>query len=882
MSNSPFDFSQLSTKEEPLSRRRKGSRWMPIALGGAGLVVCAGAVWLLRSLAGDSGPQPQASKVAKTEPSSTQSAAATAPPPALDAIEDLTVDDDRPVIGQVHIKSDETPGEIRFSLVPPSPRGARIDPSSGEFHWKPAGVKPGDYQVTVQARRTGAKEAAKASFTIHVVSTDPPLERLLSELSDQKQAELLPEGFPSPYEEWLPAPLRVIRVGDEQVHAFVFDTVDAADAAAKQIAPDLSTVGERKTAFKTAASCFRRGRLIAFYAGNISAMRETLTERLGTPLAERQAPEREHLAASDTMPVSTEPSASATTEPVTPPTTTPSKDEVDALVELYQGKKLFVKKEYPTLRKLFAERFERDHAAPIAAAVTGNEKRPDWLDGPAEFKEELFTAIDPAHDNVEAALKLVTQLQDTFPDKFTSYGELAIALAVTWDKPESIYDYTWHARRCQSKLPPGMLDAINNFKYLLDAESAMQGRVQFMPWEFLVLVVNHKTPTVEREWAVHNYLLRRMMYGKCYSDVPYDDIMLESNDKTCRLANKDYTLANLRQYGGVCAMQADFAARVGQSLGVPAAYVGGESNSGGLHAWVIWVELKSVNKNGISFSIESHGRYRDDQYFVGHLTDPRTGEPSTDRELEVRLHAVGVNPQNQRHARLAMQAFPILRDKLGMDVGEQIRYLANATGLCAWNEDAWYALADLSQSGKAGKAQSKALAGAVDRLFTTFAGFPDFTWKVFDSLIAFQQDDKQRIKLYERLVALYELALRPDLACEARLKLSDYQAEAGNQGDAIEGLAFTIKKFPGEGRYVPRMLDKLEALAKDLKGADAKLVQFYQEFLPLVPQKRGDVPTEYCLKIYQRAIDRFKEAGQAALAQTWTAQLTLLKAQKTY
>jgi glycosyltransferase involved in cell wall biosynthesis len=44
--------------------------------------------------------------------------------------------------------------------------------------------------------------------------------------------------------------------------------------------------------------------------------------------------------------------------------------------------------------------------------------------------------------------------------------------------------------------------------------------------------------------------------------------------------------ARIREHGGVCAMQADFAARVAKSLGVPAEYVGGEANSGGLHAWL--------------------------------------------------------------------------------------------------------------------------------------------------------------------------------------------------------------------------------------------------------------------------------------------------------
>jgi len=61
----------------------------------------------------------------------------------------------------------------------------------------------------------------------------------------------------------------------------------------------------------------------------------------------------------------------------------------------------------------------------------------------------------------------------------------------------------------------------------------------------------------------------------------------------------------------------------------------------------------------------------------------------------------------------------------------------------------------------------------LDKLFITFARVPDFTWKVFDDLAAYQPDAKQRNAMFVRLCGLYEAAERPDLACEARLKLAD-------------------------------------------------------------------------------------------------------------
>ena len=551
----------------------------------------------------------------------------------------------------------------------------------------------------------------------------------------------------------------------------------------------------------------------------------------------------------------------------------------DVLLNLYKDKKLFLKKEYPTLRKVFADRFAQQHADALRQAFGSEyEAMTAWLDERPDIKEELYLAIDPQHDNVAAALSLFKELKEQFPSKIEAYAQLAIATAVTWDDERAVYDYKGHQARTKSKMPEGMLAAVENFKYLLDRESIMQGRAQFVPWEFLKHMVNHRTPLAERGWALENYLPKRQMFGKCYKDVPYDMQMLETDNAVCKLADKDYTLANLRSYGGVCAMQADFAARVGKSLGVPAEYVGGEGKFGGRHAWVMWVELKQVTKTSVVFSLESDGRYNIDKFYVGTLTDPQTGQRITDRQLELRLQTLGLNPQSARQAGLIMEAWPMLEEQADLDVGEQLALLREVIRLSPGNEEAWTALAKLSAGDQIEKKHHKAMMTALDALFTTFARFPDFTWTVFEDLVAFQTDAKLRNKLYERLVALYEAADRPDLACEARLKLTSLLVADKQSTPAIEGLAYTIKKFPDEGRYVPQMLDQLEAISKGTPGADVKLLQFYREFLPRIPQMRGSSPSEYCMAMFQRGIDRYKAAGQDQVAQALSAELAKIKA----
>lgn len=549
------------------------------------------------------------------------------------------------------------------------------------------------------------------------------------------------------------------------------------------------------------------------------------------------------------------------------------------LAELHRTHQLFSVKEYPTLRRIFADRFARLNEVQIRAAW--GEDLPvmqQWLANHPAIREQLFLAIDPQTDDVVRALQIFRTLKETFPNQIVPYANLAIAIAVTWDQPQHIYHYSGHQRRAKAIMPDGLTDEIDNFRYFLETEPVMQGRGQWLPWEFLVYVVNHRTPRDERNWALQHYLAGRVMFGKCYQDVPYDNLMLESQSQQARMNGHPYTLANLRTYGGVCALQADFASRVGQSLGVPSAYVGGESAYGDLHAWVMWVEIKAVTPKSIVFRLESHGRYRGDRYYVGTLRDPKSGRQITDRQLELRLHTVGSDPVAKRHADLVMTAYPLLQDQLALTTSARFDYLRRTVELCLGHDQAWQALADMATLDEVKQKHRKQMTRILDQLFRTFANFPDFTWTIFDDLIQFEDRLKERIKLYERLTILYQAAQRPDLACEARLRLSDLLVEDGRELEAVDGLAATIYAFVDEGRYVPRMLDRIESICRDRDDATPHLLRFYHSFLPRIPQMRGDRPSRYCMEMFERGIALFRQHGETTLARTYENQLAQIRA----
>lgn len=545
-----------------------------------------------------------------------------------------------------------------------------------------------------------------------------------------------------------------------------------------------------------------------------------------------------------------------------------SREDFDkAIVELYETKKLTSPDSYETIRDLNARVFEYEHQNEIETAFGDQaEKTNAWFDEHPEIKAELYTAIDPSFDDVTKALEIFQTLLETYPEQIVPYSELAIATAVVWDKKKGVYDYKSHQKRAKASMPSDHVDGIDGFKFLVDAEPFMEGRIKYVPWEFSKHVVNQYTPLAERNWAAENYLKSRVGFGKCYKDVPYDHVMLETKSQKAHLNNHVYTLANLKQYGGVCAHQADYASRVGKSIGVPAEYVWGPGTQGGAHAWVMWVELKSVTKTGIKFSLESYGRYNSDKYYVGKLREPQTGQVITDRELELRLHTVGLDAKAKRQSSLIMKSFPQIVADANLDIRAQEKLIAAVTKLCPGNEAAWQAMTDMSTSFVAEHKRNRSkMLKKIDNMFRTFENFPDFTWKLFDRLIEFESEPKKRNKLYGQLLAHYISYDRPDLACEARLRLTDHLVADDSQPEAVEGLAATIVAFPSEGRYVPKMLDRIDEICETNEDLNSQRVEFYAKFLPMVPKYRGASPTKYCIATFERAIKLFELSGSEAL-----------------
>ena len=785
-------------------------------------------------------------------------------PPTLEEIAIQTAKIDVPVKFTAKASDADLPAnELEFSLNNDAPETATIDPKTGEFQWTASRELRGEtlnFKVIVKETGDNGLEAEQL-VRIDIEKGPSPAAEFVAKLkAEGVEVELRQRDIDSQFAGRSAA--LVFKFGEAEL--FEYDSQQDAEEQAAEVSPDAKTMFGSPKEWDSDAHFYQTGELIAVYHGSSDVMLTIMNRHFGKTFA---------IAKGSTS--------------TTPTTTVVAKDpDIDKLVSLYKEvrgrkktKRLFLTTEYKAVRKVFADRFEREHKDEIEFSLgERNEAMQTFFENNIDLKEEFFTAVDSKHDEFRSALKILAELVEKYPKQIERYGQLAIAVALVWDKDRGVYQYGHHQRRCKASMPNDLIGAVENFQYFLDAEQVTQGRVLYMPWEFLTLLVNHKTPVPERQWALQNYLSKSVMYGKCYHDVPYDDVMLQTKSQTAALNNKIYNLPNIRQFGGVCAMQADFASRVGKSIGIPAAYVTGQSSFGEGHAWVMWIEVKGITPTSINFSLESHGRYRGDKFYVGSLRDPQTGQSITDCDLELRLQTVGLNPIAKRQAKMAMAAYPMIVQELGLGVSDRLKYLSDTISLCPGNEDAWIAVAKIAGAEDLIPKDRKQVSLAVTQMFKTFANVPDFTLKVFVDLIGFEDDEAEKIKFYEQLIGMYYNAGRPDLAFAARKQQIVLLVKNDRTLEAIQALAATIRRFPAEGKYIPGLLNQLEQLAANIDGADQQMVLFYKAFLPTIPQMRGNSPSKYCIQTFERGIKLFQAQGQAQLAQAFQVELEKIKA----
>lgn len=242
----------------------------------------------------------------------------------------------------------------------------------------------------------------------------------------------------------------------------------------------------------------------------------------------------------------------------------------------------------------------------------------DWLAGDAERFELLLNTVAP-EDDWQVMMDIFSQLYDRDPKQRDEYFALILALAVVWDQPRPPLH-----RQMGGKQLPYQPDVPARYEYFRDLYASRRAAMPYRDLSVtaLTFVVDVPVPIEELRWLRENEPPRA--WDKKYSDIVYSDRRL--NAKIYQWPHGPYTLAAIKQHGGICVDQGYYAVLAARAWGLPALLFTGDGRRGP-HAWFGYM------RNKTSWETEV-GRYTYDKYAAGHAVDPQTNQPMSDHYVE--------------------------------------------------------------------------------------------------------------------------------------------------------------------------------------------------------------------------------------------------------
>lgn len=255
-----------------------------------------------------------------------------------------------------------------------------------------------------------------------------------------------------------------------------------------------------------------------------------------------------------------------------------------------------------------------DHVSPALQA---------WLLANPDFSAAFFSQLSPC-DLLTNSFDILSELQARYPEKFSTYQNLALAIALVYDVPPPP---NWpHSQVSPAALPRRLPAPADAFGFWVRADEngrTLQHLAQLSAAE-LKFVVDTPTPFDELEWAQTNVSIPLSAFGKIYDVVHYRVDRAQQNQYMWPYDRYDFpTIVNK---GGICVDQAYFSCEVGKAKGVPTLFFSGA----GRDAWHAWFGYLDENRH---WQLDA-GRYASEQFITGFAIDPQTWGRLSDHELK--------------------------------------------------------------------------------------------------------------------------------------------------------------------------------------------------------------------------------------------------------
>ncbi len=545
------------------------------------------------------------------------------------------------------------------------------------------------------------------------------------------------------------------------------------------------------------------------------------------------------------------------------------------LLRLYDENKLLNVKSYPVLRRLVAKRIAREMESQWVAQW-GDRTRdfPKWLEAHPELLETFFIALNEQYDDIGNCFKLLKKMGTEHPELVERNPELAIAIAVVWDREDNrIFGDcgALHYRAIPPKEPK--CDAMDNFLYYSSEAAPFHARLKLLPYDFLTYIVCNPVSKEDRKWVWKHYGKKKTMLGMSYEDPPF---VVEHNDVTksgvyaTTLIGIPYTLENIRKRGTVCSGRADYAAAVCRSVGVPIFHCWGFG-----HYWVKWVEFDQVTPKKITFTIKDAGwRLKEDKDFIAHTISPQTGREENDTDFTLYLARAARDLTAYRHSELLTRCYNHIANDLDLPLEKRLDLLLKINAMSPSNVKVWEKIARFgSAHGSKNQFQKqhikqvkKLFAQMIDEFMYAPNALPGLAMEMLD-FPDLEKDDKGKTKK-EMLLSLFEkldAKNRPDLIFETAIVYSQQLDRRERYEEQFQLLAPLLLKYYDERIHAEKVLNRLENIAeKDAEHFGEKLLVLYRTYLTKLtqnpPEKGREVPQPFQLSTLDRAKKVFERS----------------------
>jgi len=209
------------------------------------------------------------------------------------------------------------------------------------------------------------------------------------------------------------------------------------------------------------------------------------------------------------------------------------------------------------------------------------------------------------------------------PADWQEYQNLALAIAMVHDQP--LPDSWPHRQVAPVDVTKGSSEPYEIFSSVVDA--FRKGKLQRDPRRLdvceLKFVVDAPVAASDLDYIRNSASRSRELPPHAFHAISYDQerVLKDSYVWPCGT----YSLASIRNHGGICVDQAYYAAVSGKALGIPTIFFAGEGRDGG-HAWVGYLK----NHGNWDLNVGRHG---EKNVATGVALDPKNWSPVTDHDI---------------------------------------------------------------------------------------------------------------------------------------------------------------------------------------------------------------------------------------------------------